>query len=281
MNDIASRRIAENRAAHDRLLAGYDARHPEIFNEIEQQRLAAAVAKAVSHIRSATPPAERVLTDVGAGTGNLTAQLLAHPGRVVACDLSAGMLAQLPQRLGAGSRLTTSVLNGTDLRPLPDSSADLVAAYSVLHHVPDYVTFVRDFARVVRPGGVILIEHEKSPAYWEMRDELRRFFREAVVWPPKRWTRFVDPRTYWRRIAPLFVWQRWSNKRWMPEGDLHIWPDDHVEWDRVEEALAAGGCEIIARDDHLAYEPRFQRDVWERYRMKVTDTRSFLARRVS
>ena len=281
MSDSASRRIAENRAAHDRLLAGYDARHPEIFNEVEQQRLAAAVAKAVASIRSPTPPAERVLADVGAGTGNLAAQLLSHPGRVVACDLSAGMLAQLPARLGAGPRLTTAVLNGTDLRPLPDTSADLVAAYSVLHHVPDYVTFVRDFARVVRPGGVILIEHEKSPAYWEMPDDLRRFFREAVVWPPKRWTRFVDPRTYWRRIAPLLVWQRWHDRRWMPEGDLHIWPDDHVEWDRVERALHEGRCEVIARDDHLAYEPRFQRDVWERYRTRVADTRSFLARRVA
>lgn len=281
MSDLGSRRIAENRAAHDRLLAGYDARHPEIFNDIEQARLGAAVARAVGAIATGTPPESRVMLDVGAGTGNLTAHLLAHPGRVVACDLSPGMLAILPGRLGAAGRLGTLALNGTDLRPQPDQSVDLVAAYSVLHHVPDYLTFVRDFARVVRPGGVILIEHEKAPAYWEMNDELRRFFAEAVVWPPKRWTRFVDPASYWRRIAPFLVWRRWRDPRWMPEGDLHIWPDDHIEWSRVEQVLGEGGCEVVARDDHLAYEPRFQRAVWERHRGRVADTRSFLARRVA
>ncbi len=281
MTRAPGRRIAENRAAHDRLLAGYDARHPEIFNEVEQGRLRAAVARAVSAIRSGTPAAERVMLDVGAGTGNLTSHLLAHPGRVIACDLSEGMLRLLARRVPAPERVATMVLNGTDLRPQPDASADLIAAYSVLHHVPDYVLLVRDMARVVRPGGVILIEHEKAPAYWTSSDALRRFFSEAVVWPAKRWTRFVDPRSYWRRIAPHLVWQRWFDRRWMPEGDIHIWPEDHIEWGPIEAALAETGCEVVVRDDHLAYEPRFRRDVWERYRTQVADTRSFLARRVA
>ena len=42
-----ARRIAQNRAAHDRLRGGYDARHPEIHNDIEQARLTASVAQAI------------------------------------------------------------------------------------------------------------------------------------------------------------------------------------------------------------------------------------------
>jgi SAM-dependent methyltransferase len=140
---------------------------------------------------------------------------------------------------------------------------------------------VRDMARVLRPGGVLLIEHEKAPAYWAMGDELRAFFREAVVWPAKRWTRFVHPASYWRRIRPLLAWRRWFDRRWMPEGDIHIWPEDHLEWDRIEAALGDAGCEVVVRDDHLAYEPRFERTTWERYRTRVADTRSFVARRVA
>jgi len=86
MSDAARRRIAHNRAAHDRLRGGYDARHPEIHNPVEQARLVASVARAVAAIRTATPAAARVLVDVGAGTGNLTEKLLAHPGRVIAAD---------------------------------------------------------------------------------------------------------------------------------------------------------------------------------------------------
>ncbi len=281
MTGVDSRRIAENRAAHDRLLGGYDGRHPEIFNPIEQERLAQSVARAAAAIRTTTPTDSRVLLDVGAGTGNLTAHLLGCRGRVIASDLSEGMLAALARRHVATERVSTQPLNGTDLRPLADGSVDLVATYSVLHHVPDYLLLVREMARVVRVGGVILIEHEKAPAYWTWGPELAGFFAEAVVRSPKRWTRFVDPATYWRRLRPLLTWQRWRDPRWMPEGDLHIWADDHIQWDQVEEVLLGAGCEIVARDDHLAYEPRFDRETWERFRTRVADTRALTARRAA
>lgn len=274
-------RIAENRAAHDRLGGGYDARHPEIFNEIEQARLIASVARAVAAITSATPPGERVMLDVGAGTGNLTDKLLAHPGRVRASDLSERMVRDLARRHEGSGRVEAMVLNGTDLRPLADASVDLVGAYSVLHHVPDYLALVADMARVVRPGGVILIEHEKAPQYWTPSDALREFLDHAVVWPEKRLTRFIDPRRYWARVRPLLVWQRWSDPRWMPEGDLHIWPDDHIEWDGIEARLRAARCDTVLVEDHLAYEPRFDRTAWERARSVAADTRVFLARKRS
>ena len=64
------RRIAENRKAHDRLGGAYDGRHPEIFNSVEQSRLTAAVTAAVGAIVSSTPNAERVVLEIGAGTGD-------------------------------------------------------------------------------------------------------------------------------------------------------------------------------------------------------------------
>jgi ubiquinone/menaquinone biosynthesis C-methylase UbiE len=274
-----ARRIAQNRAAHDRLRSGYDARHPEIHNDVEQARLTASVAQAVDAIRSRTPPRDRVLLDVGAGMGNLTEKLLANDCRVIASDLSAGMLEELDARYGPSGRLTTFVLNGTDLRPLADASVDFVGAYSVLHHVPDYLALVDDMVRVVRPGGVILLEHEKAPQYWTPSPALERFLKGAVIRPEKRWTRFVDPRRYWARLRPLLIWQRWFDARWMPEGDIHIWPDDHVEWARVDERLRAGGCVPVAVTDHLAYEPRFDRAAWEAARHEATDTRTYLARK--
>ena len=273
----AARRIAENRAAHDRLGGAYDANHPEIFNDVEQPRLVASIARAVGEIRSATPPAERVMLDIGAGTGNLTAKFLAHPGRVIAADVSPRMAEALALRFGA--RVSALVLGGSDLHQLDTGSVDLLGAYSVLHHVPDYLALVDEMARVVRPGGVILLEHEKAPQYWAPSEALARFLEGSVVWPEKKWTRFIDPRRYWARLRPWLIWQRWGNPRWMPEGDLHIWPDDHVEWEQVEARLRAAGCEIVHVDDHLAYEPRFDRDAWERAKGECSDTRALIARK--
>lgn len=273
------RRIAANRAAHDRLRGAYDARHPEIWNDVEQARLAGSVARAMEAIRSSTPPNTRLLLDIGAGTGNLSARFLAHAGKVIASDVAPRMLETLRARLAAGDRLTTLVLNGTDLRPLADASVDLVGAYSVLHHVPDYLALVDEMARVLKPGGVVLLEHEKAPGYWAPSPALERFLHGAVVWPAKRWTRFVDPRRYWARLRPMLIWQRWFDARWMPEGDIHIWPDDHVEWDRVEARLRAAGCTIVQVEEHLAYEPRFDRAAWERARHECADTRALIARK--
>lgn len=275
------RRIAENRAAHDRLGAAYDARHPEIFNEIEQARLVASVGRAVAAIASATPVAERVMLDIGAGTGNLTDKLLAHAGRVVASDLSERMVRDLARRHAAAGRVEAMVLNGRDLRPIADGSVDLVGAYSVLHHVPDYLALVEEMARVVCPGGVLLLEHEKAPQYWTPSAALTDFLEGAVVWPAKRLSRFIDPRRYWARVRPLLVWQRWTDPRWMPEGDLHIWPDDHLDWAAIDARLRAGGCEPVSVEDHLAYEPRFDRAAWERARHVAADTRVLLARKVA
>jgi len=52
-----------------------------------------------------------------------------------------------------------------------------------------------------------------------------------------------------------------------------------VEWERVEAQLVAGGCEIVLVEDHLSYEPRFDRAAWERARQSVADTRVLVARK--
>lgn len=273
---LAEREIAHNRAAHDRVGAGYDANHPEIFNEVEQERLRAALSRAVSLVHGGGSPARAL--DVGAGTGNLTAHLLALGARVTAADLSPTLVAELMVRHGKSGRVEAALLNGRDLRPLTDASFDVVATYSVLHHVPDYAALVREMARVTRPGGVVFIDHERSDASWTS-EARSAFLREAVVWPERQWWYFLQPSRYWRRVAPYLAWRRWTNPRWLPEGDLHVWPDDHIEWTRVESALRDGGCTVVHREEYLLYEPRYRREAWDSWRTRATDTQLMIARK--
>ncbi|MEA3248008.1 MAG: class I SAM-dependent methyltransferase [Gemmatimonadota bacterium] len=271
--------IAHNARAHDALGAGYDARHPEIFNPVEQERLGTAVRRAVA-LASADGRPVRAL-DVGCGTGNVTAHLIAAGATVTAADLSATFLGLVRERFAATGRLDGVLqLGGRDLRPAADGAYDLVAAYSVLHHVPDYVALVRDMARVTAPGGVVMIDHEWLDSAWTS-PERALFLREAVVWPRRRWWYWLQPSRYWRRVRPLLEWRRWLNPRWMPEGDLHIWPDDHIEWARVEAALADGGCAVAHREGYLAFEPRYRREAWEAWRARCTDTQLLLARKAA
>ena len=273
----ASDAIAHNRRAHDALGADYDSRHPEIFNATEQQRLRTAVMRAVDLARPGAGRPVRAL-DAGCGTGNLTGHLIASGAVVTAADVSPRFLAIVRGRFGGGGLAGVAELNGRDLQPIADGSFDLVVCYSVLHHVPDYVEFVREMARVTAPGGIVMIDHERTDASWTST-EYQSFLREAVVWPARRWWYWLQPSRYWKRIRPLLEWQRWGNPRWMPEGDIHIWPDDHIEWEGVESALAAGGCEVALRDQYLLFEPRYQREVWERWRDRCSDMQCLVARK--
>jgi SAM-dependent methyltransferase len=279
---VDDRAIAHNRDAHDRVGGAYDAGHPEIFNEAEQARLAQAVASVVGLVGAGRRAAESGLPiavlDVGSGTGNLVGQFLAHDVRVTATDLSTVLLAEVRRRFAGTGRVTTAPLNGRDLQPLADGQFDIAATYSVLHHVPDYLALVREMARVVRPGGLVYLDHERNDESWTSA-AYRDFLRQAVVWPRRRWWFFLQPSRYWKRIRPLLEWRRWRNPRWMPEGDLHIWPDDHIEWAKVRETLEAAGCSIEVQEDYLLFESRYDRGVWERWRGRTSDMRMLVARK--
>lgn len=274
----ADRRIAHNVAAHDLVASTYDQGHPEIFNDVEQARLSAAVHEVLAAVGSRDDAPPRVL-DVGAGTGNLTAHFLAAGATVVAADVSPECLRVVREKFAHTGRLTTQLLDGRTLSGLADGMFDVVACYSVLHHVPEYLALVADMGRVTRSGGVVYLDHERHDASWLPDPARDQFIREAVVWPAKRWTRFIKPRNYWNRIRPLLQWQRWMNPRWMPEGDLHIWPEDHIEWALVERQMLEAGVRREAVHDYLLHEARYQRDAWERWRDRLTDYRMWMGRK--
>lgn len=92
-------------------------------------------------------PIQRVL-DVGGGTGRV-ARALTQDAVVV--DASAPMLAKarddgLPVVRGDAGDL-----------PFPDESVDAIAIADALHHFPDVEAALADCARVLRPGGVLVV----------------------------------------------------------------------------------------------------------------------------
>jgi ubiquinone/menaquinone biosynthesis C-methylase UbiE len=105
----------------------------------------------------------RVL-DAGCGTGG-NAIFLRRYGAVVGMDLAPDAIEFGRERIGGG------LVRGSVLElPFADASFDLVTSFDVLYHrgVPDEVTALREVARVVRPGGRLLI---RLPAYEFLRSK--------------------------------------------------------------------------------------------------------------
>lgn len=99
--------------------------------------------------------------DAGCGPGGNGAWLSAH-GHVIGLDLASDALEFVKVRHPEMSPVQGSL----DALPLADDSMDAVACITVLTSVPDDVAAVRELARVVKPGGgVLLIE----PAFNALR----------------------------------------------------------------------------------------------------------------
>jgi SAM-dependent methyltransferase len=92
----------------------------------------------------------RRLLDLGAGTGLLTERLVAAGHDVLAADTSADMLAELTARLPD----VPTFVAGAEQLPLPDDDVDGIVAAQAAHWF-DPVPAAREFARVLRPGGVV------------------------------------------------------------------------------------------------------------------------------
>jgi len=100
-------------------------------------------------------PGDRVL-DLGCGTGEL-ARYLAACGMVVAgCDISANMLSLARTADPGGASQWMQLDPGWRTLPFVAGSFDAVIAASMLEYVAAPDAVLRECARVVRPGGVIL-----------------------------------------------------------------------------------------------------------------------------
>ena len=95
--------------------------------------------------------------ELAAGTGLVTRELARTAKRVVATDLSEGMLAVLRGRLDEQGSTGVEVRTA-DAAALgfPDASFDAVVMANLLHLLPDPAIALQEACRVLRPGGLLL-----------------------------------------------------------------------------------------------------------------------------
>ena len=75
------------------------------------------------------------------------------------------------------------------------------------------------------------------------------------------------------------IFRRIMNPRYKREGDIHVWPDDHIEWDKIERLLVEEGFEIVLKQDYLLYKSGYDVDVYNEHKDKCADERLLVARK--
>jgi ubiquinone/menaquinone biosynthesis C-methylase UbiE len=100
--------------------------------------------------------AGKIAADIGAGSGFVTEGLLRRGLRVIAVDRSEAMLEEMRRKFGEGGAVDYRIGEAEAL-PLEDRSVDYVFANMCLHHVDSPPEAIREMARILKPGGRLII----------------------------------------------------------------------------------------------------------------------------
>ena len=115
--------------------------------------------------------------EVGVGTGRIALDLHRRGVAMAGVDLSAPMLRRLVEKAGGAAPFPLAVADATRL-PVAGDGVGAAIVCHVLHLIEAWQRAVDELVRVVRPGGLILIESAKRES--SAIGEVSRFFWTAT-----------------------------------------------------------------------------------------------------
>lgn len=128
-------------------------------------------------------PGDAVL-DVGAGVGVLVPLIRSYkPGRILACEISAKMLSRLSEKF---PEVETHLSDIAELQ-LPEGSLNVIFMNAVFPNLVDKPAALANSARMLAPGGRLVISHPEGRLFVEGLKEVVPFPLDALpIFPQLR-----------------------------------------------------------------------------------------------
>jgi ubiquinone/menaquinone biosynthesis C-methylase UbiE len=140
-------------------------------------------------LKRLSPVTAPLVLDVATGTGRLPLALLERPlfqGRVIGLDLSRRMLTVAAEKLAPHRNRVTLMHGPAEALPFPDNTFDLVTCLEALEFMMHPREVLRELARVLRPGGLLVLTNRQGrdakmmPGKTFSHAELERFLHEEI-----------------------------------------------------------------------------------------------------
>ncbi|HWB18983.1 MAG TPA: metalloregulator ArsR/SmtB family transcription factor [Phycisphaerales bacterium] len=147
-------------------------------------------------------PANWVVADIGAGTGNAAELIAPFVKKVIAVDREPTMLQAARKRLAGISNIEFRQ-GEIDKLPIRADEVDAALLFLLLHHLPDPADAVRNLANVIRPHGILMIvdmlKHDRE-VYRRSMGHIHLGFDESQLAAWARSAKLTD--FHFRRLRP-------------------------------------------------------------------------------
>jgi ubiquinone/menaquinone biosynthesis C-methylase UbiE len=181
-------RLSETAATYDAMALDYDADRDNPFNALYERPASLALLP---------PLAGAHVLDAGCGSGLHAAEMIQRGATVVGIDSSAAMLELARRRCPEHAEFHLANL-AAPLPLLADASFDAVLCSLVVHYLRDWDPVLREFRRVLRPDGVVVMSTHHPARDLDLSRTGDYFATELLR---DRWTK--NERTFdvefWRR----------------------------------------------------------------------------------
>ncbi len=169
---------------------------------------------------------DKIVVDVGCGPGNLYRSLRKRcgtPRLLIGVDVAAGSL-EMAHELGYAP-----VLADAQQLPFVSGFADIVTANATLHHCDDMEQALREAARLVRPGGMLVTDHDPQKTMFNDN------WRANLIWNAR---------------LPLYRWMKRgghstaNEQYWSTATEAHHRPGDGITPDLFCRVLTPMGFQV-------------------------------------
>lgn len=175
------------------------------------------------------PKSDWKVLDVATGAGHTALVFAPHVASVTAGDLTVEMLQKVSE-LAATRGIKNIETRSADAEQLPfaDGEFDLLTCRLAFHHFPNPEKALAEFARVVKPGGVLAmtdnftVEDEQAAAYYNEYEKLRDPSHHRV-WSLSELRAMLTSAGFQvratRELSKEMEFQEWADRQRVSDGD--------------------------------------------------------------